>query len=131
IALSSLLLSSCSKDFLDREPFDKLVPNNFFATETDLQLYANSFYQQFIPSGLAIVQADEMGEYTSKNNSPKFISGSFTPIDQGGWSWTILRNINYFLSKYNNPSIPEEARKHYSGVARLYRAMFYFDMVKD
>ncbi len=131
LGLAALAFTSCSKDFLDREPFDKLVPNTYFTTEADLQLYANSFYQQFIPSGLSIVQADEMGEYTSKNNSPKFISGNFSAVDQGAWSWTKLRNINYFLSKYDNPSIPEEARKHYSGVARLFRAMFYFDMVKD
>jgi len=131
LAFAALLCSACSKNFLDREPFDKLVPNSFFNTEADLQLYSNSFYQQFTPSALAIVQADEMGEYTSKNNSPKFISGSFTPIDQGGWSWTKLRNINYFLSKYDNPAIPEAARKHYAGIARFYRALFYFDMVKD
>ena len=131
LGLAALAFTSCSKDFLDREPFDKLVPNTYFTTEADLQLYANSFYQQFIPSGLSIVQADEMGEYTSKNNSPKFISGNFSAVDQGAWNWTKLRNINYFLSKYDNPSIPEEARKHYSGVARLFRAMFYFDMVKD
>lgn len=129
--LAAFTLSACSKDFLDREPFDKLVPNTYFTSETDLQLYANSFYQQFIPAGLAIVQADEMGEYTSKNNSPKFIAGNFSAVDQGAWSWSKLRNINYFLSKYNNPSIPEEARKHYAGVARFYRAMFYYDMVKD
>jgi len=131
LGLVAITFASCSKDFLDREPFDKLVPNNYFTTEADLQLYSNSFYQQFIPAGLAIVQADEMGEYTSKNNSPKFISGNFSSIDQGQWSWGKLRNINYFLSKYNNPSIPEEARNHYAGVARFYRAMFYFDMVKD
>ena len=130
LGLAALAMTSCSKDFLDRQPFDKLTPNTFFATETDLQLYSNSFYQQFIPSALAIVQADEMGEYTSKNNSPTFIAGNFSPVDQGVWSWTKLRNINFFLSKYDNPAIPEEARKHYSGVARFFRAMFYFDMVQ-
>ena len=131
LGLATIAFTSCSKDFLDREPFDKLVPNSYFTTEADLQLYSNSFYQQYIPSALAIVQADEMGEYTSKNNSPKFISGSFTSVDQGAWDWTKLRNINYFLSKYDNPAIPEEARNHYSGVARLYRALFYYDMVKN
>ncbi|MGO3109750.1 MAG: RagB/SusD family nutrient uptake outer membrane protein [Sphingobacterium sp.] len=127
----AVAFSSCSKDFLDREPFDKLVPSTYFNTEADLQLYVNSFYQQFTPSALALVQADEMGEYTSKNNSPKFIAGNFSSVDQGAWSWTKLRNVNYFLSKYDNPAIPEEARNHFAGIARFYRALFYFDMVKD
>lgn len=121
--------SSC-KDFLDKEPIDKLVPNSFFTSEADLNLYANSFYQDFIPSGLSIVQQDEMGEYTSKNNSPTFIAGNFSPVDQGKWNWTKLRNVNYFLGKYNNPSIPQEARNHFAGVARFFRAYFYFDMVQ-
>ncbi len=131
LALAALTATACSKDFLNKEPFDKLVPNSYFNTEADLQLYSNSFYQSFIPSALAIVQADEMGEYTSKNNSPQFIAGNFSPVDQKAWDWTKLRNVNYFLAKYNNPAIPQEARNHYAGIARFYRALFYFDMVKD
>lgn len=125
----ALLLGSC-KDFLDREPFDKLVPASFFNTETDLSLYSNSFYQDFVPSALSIVQEDEMGDFTSKTNSPTFIAGNFSAVDQGRWSWFKLRNINYFLEHYNNPAIPEEARLHYAGIARFFRAYFYFDMVK-
>ena len=127
---SVILIASSCKDFLDKEPFDKLVPSSFFKTEADLALYANSFYQDFIPDGLSIVNADEMGEFTSKNNSPTFIAGNFSPVDQGKWSFTDLRNVNYFLGKYNNPDIPEEARKHYSGIARFFRAYFYFNMVQ-
>ncbi|SKB89229.1 Starch-binding associating with outer membrane [Sphingobacterium nematocida] len=128
--LTTIVLASSCKDFLDKEPFDKLVPASFFNTEADLQLYTNSFYQDFIPNGLAIVQADEMGDYTSKNNSPTFIAGNFSPVDQSKWDWTKLRNVNYFLSRYDNVAIPEEARKHYAGVARFFRAYFYFDKVK-
>src|SRR5690606_13702459 len=31
---------------------------------------------------------------------------------------------------YNNPSISQEARNHYGGLARLFRAWFYYNMVK-
>lgn len=128
-ACTGFFLSSCS-DFLDKEPFDKLVPSSFFNTETDLSLFTNSFYQDFTPSALSIVQADEMAEYTSKNNSPTFIAGNFSSVDQGKWNWNNLRNINYFLEQYNNPSISEEARNHYAGIAKFFRAYFYFEMVK-
>lgn len=131
LGLTALLLTACSKDFLNREPFDKLMPHSYFNTEADLELYSNSFYEDFVPDGLAVVQADEMGDYTSKNNSPQFIAGNFSPVDQAAWNWTKLRNVNYFLSKYDNPAIPEEARNHFAGVARFFRALFYFDMVKD
>ena len=129
LLLLSISLSSC-KGFLDSDPVDRLVPESFFSNESDLQLYANSFYQRGLPSGLSVVQSDEMGDYTAKIQSPKFIAGSFDAVDQGTWSFTDLRNINYFLVHFDNPSIPQEARNHYEGVARFWRALFYFDKVK-
>lgn len=124
-----LLMTSC-EDFLTSEPVDKLVPGSFFQTEKDLELFANSFYQRGIPDGLSVVQADEMGEYTSKIQSPKFIAGSYDSGDEGSWNWSNLRNINYFLVHYNNEAIPLEARKHYEGIARFWRAHFYYEKVK-
>ncbi len=123
-------LGSCKKDFLEKKPLDKLVPDNFFKTKEDLELYTTSFYQRMLPTGLAIVQDDEMGEYTSKNQSPTFIAGSYSPVNEGAWNWTNLRNINYFLEKFDNPAIPQEARDHYEGIARFFRAYFYFDKVQ-
>src|SRR6476661_672747 len=123
-------LGSCKKDFLEKKPLDKLVPDNFFKTKEDLELYTTSFYQRMLPTGLAIVQDDEMGEYTSKNQSPTFIAGSYSPVNEGAWNWTNLRNINYFMEKFNNPAIPQEARDHYEGIARFFRAYFYFDKVQ-
>jgi len=123
-------LSSCNKDFLEKAPMDKLVPEKFFNTEKDLELYTISFYQRMLPTGLSIVQDDEMGDFTSKSLSPTFIAGSYSAINEGAWSWTNLRNINYFLEKYNNPAIPIAARNHYAGIARFFRAYFYFDKVK-
>lgn len=124
------LLSSCNKDFLEKTPMDKLVPDNFFKTEKDLDLYATSFYQRMLPTGLSIVQDDEMGDFTSKSLSPTYIAGSYSAINEGSWNWTNLRNINYFLEKYNNPAIPIAVRNHYAGIARFFRAYFYFDKVK-
>ena len=123
-------LGSCKKDFLEKKPLDKLVPDNFFKTKEDLELYTTSFYQRMLPTGLAIVQEDEMGDYTSKNQSPTFIAGSYSPVNEGAWNWTNLRNINYFLEKFDNPAIPQEARDHYEGIARFFRAYFYFDKVQ-
>lgn len=128
---SAVIFVSCSKDFLEKTPLDKLVPEEFFQSEKDLALYATSFYQRQFPGGLDVVQADEMGEYTSKNISPKFIAGSFTSVDQASWAWTDLRNINYFLGKFNNSSIPQTARNHYEGIAKFFRAYFYFDKVMN
>ena len=127
--LTALFLSSC-ENFLETEPVDKLVPNTFFQTEKDLELYTNSFYQRMLPGGLEIVQSDEWGDYTSKNQSPAYISGYYSSVDEGAWNWTDLRNINYFLENFDNETIPQEGRDHYEGIARFFRAFFYFEKVK-
>lgn len=127
--LSILSFSSC-EDFLDTEPFDKLVPNTFFQSEKDLELYTTSFYQRMLPNGLQVVQSDELGDFTSKNQSPTFIAGNYSSVNEGAWNWTDLRNINYFLENFDNEVIPQEARDHYEGIARFFRAWFYFDKVK-
>jgi len=124
-----LSLASCN-DFLETEPFDKLVPSSFFATEEDLELYTNSFYQQMLPSADAATQGDGMADYSSITQSSNFISGNYSSVDEGSWNWSNLRNINYFLANYNNEAIPEEARNHYAGIARFFRAWFYIEKVQ-
>ncbi|MCD8539951.1 MAG: RagB/SusD family nutrient uptake outer membrane protein [Leadbetterella sp.] len=127
VLLSTLV--SCS-DFLETEPFDKLVPSTFFATEKDLELYTNSFYQQMLPDADAATQGDGMADYSSITQSSSFISGNYSSVNEGAWSWTQLRNINYFLLHYNNEAIPQEARNHYAGIARFFRAWFYIQKVQ-
>lgn len=124
------ILVSCSKSFLEKEPIDKLLPLSFFKTEKDLELYTNSFYQRMVPGGLELITQDELGDYTSKNQSPAYIAGAYSPINEPAWNWVDLRNINYFLQHFDNPSIAQAARNHHQGLARFFRALFYFDKVK-
>ena len=130
ILLLLLAVFTACEDFLETEPVDKLVPNTFFQSEKDLELYTTSFYQRMLPGGLEVVQADEMGDYSSKNQSPAYISGSYTSVNESSWNWSDLRNINYFLENFDNEQIPQDIRDHYEGVARFFRAYFYFDKVK-
>lgn len=127
-----LLFSSCDSTFLEKEPFDKLVPATFFSSESELDLYTNSFYLDFVPSGLSITTADGTSDYSAITVSDRFIAGTFTPVNQGSWSWSALRNINYFLQNYNNSAqlIPEATRNHYAGIARFFRAYFYFQKIQ-
>src|SRR5690625_6797311 len=47
-----------------------------------------------------------------------------------GWDWGRLRDINYFLEHAPRAEVPEEAYNHYVGLARMYRAIFYYEKVK-
>jgi len=128
ILTAFVFLNSC-EEFLEIEPSDRLASISFFKTEKDLELYTNSFYEQMLPTGLSVVTADAMGDYTSKNSSPAFIAGSYSAVNEPAWNWNNLRNINYFLENFNNEEIPIESRNHYEGIAKFFRAYFYFDKV--
>lgn len=123
-------ITSC-KEYLDLEPIDKLTPEQSFSNENNLQLYVNSFYVTMLPDGPAIYKGDVMADITVPNTVPNYISGKLSSQDAGGWNWGDLRNINYFLENYNNPAIAQKARNHYAGIAKFFRAYFYFNMVKQ
>ena len=124
-----LAATACKKD-LNLKPFDKLSPENAFNTEADLQLYANSFYK-ILPDGNAIIRGDVMSDYMAGKDVNAYIRpGAYSSTSSSGWSWSDLRNINYFLEHYNQANIPAEAKNHFAGMARFFRAMFYFEKVK-
>lgn len=125
-----LTLTSCKK-FLEKAPLDKLTPEQAFSNENNLNLYVNSFYAQMLPDGPAIYKGDVMADITVPNAVPGYISGRLSSQDASGWNWGNLRNINYFLEHYNNSAIAEKARNHYAGIARFFRAYFYYNMVKQ
>ena len=121
---------SCNDDFLERYPLDSLSPETFFQTESELKSYTYAFY--------AILSSYEDIYWTYTNGddvsnmtyTPSEIRGIRTvPASGGGWDWTNLRRINFFLEnshKCTNVSV----RERYDGVARFFRAWFYFDKIK-
>jgi hypothetical protein len=72
-----------------------------------------------------------MSDITVPNTVPAYIGINFSAQNAGGWSWGNLRNINYFIEHHNNPAIPEKARNHFNGIARFFRAYFYYNLVKQ
>ncbi|RAJ02279.1 putative outer membrane starch-binding protein [Chitinophaga skermanii] len=117
--------SSCS-DFLDREPLSQISPDNFFRTENDLKLYINSLNTTF-PSAEDVYNEDI--DNVVKTTLPEIVTGKrVIPVTGGGWSWTELRKVNYFMQNYNRLLQPAVTNK-YMGIARFYRAYFYQNKV--
>ena len=125
-----LLAAGCSEeDFLEREPLAEVTPEVFFQKGSDLALYTNSFYFM-IPE--KIYRGDDQSDNIILNAPSDRVRGVRTvPTDAGsaGWTWGDLRKMNYFLENYHKCS-DKDAKQHYSGVTRFFRAYFYFDKVK-
>ncbi|MEE6188333.1 RagB/SusD family nutrient uptake outer membrane protein [Niabella digestorum] len=128
IGATTLLFASCNK--LDQIPKSTVSKEAVFNSEAGLKLYTNSFYT-LLPTSNDILKGDNMGDFVARKDVPDFFrAGAFGPAQSTGWTWTSLRNINYFLENNNSSSVSEAARNNYNGIARLFRALFYFEKVK-
>lgn len=131
LACIVLLAASCKKGFMDRYPQTSVPPELFFKSEEDLALYINglltipgreSYLSDQDTDDKATTGAVEIKSIMTGNPSSQNITS--------GWSWSRLRNINYFLDNYTKAEVSDEVKNHYAGLARYYRALFYIDKVK-
>lgn len=130
VLVSGLLaFTSCEKDLLERYPTAKVSPQTFFKSENDLKSYTNYFYS-FLPGGTDIY--GENADNIVLSSVGREISGArLVPTSGGGWDWANLRDINFFISNDNVRKFPDTSvRDKYLGLARFFRAFFYFDKVK-
>lgn len=126
-----LFTTACNDDYLERYPLSELAPETYFRTSNELRNYTNAFYS-LLPDedgvynyGTGTLAADD----EARNGLSAEIQGNrTTPSSDGGWTWSELRRINFFLA-HSHQCADEAARLQYEGVARFFRAWFYFDKV--
>lgn len=116
---------------MNQPPDDAVTSNEFFNTGDDLEAYTNDLYS-VLPT-----QSVYMDDANSDNilgvSAASRVEGTRTvPTNRGsgGWAWGDLRRINYFLENYDRVD-DADAKAKYSGIARFFRAYFYFNKVKQ
>lgn len=126
--IAFVLLSLTSCDFLNQTPQDKVSPEDYFKTEQDLQLFTNPLYNNMLDKTPYEAQSDH---YVHLNLSTLIRGGNArtVPASGGGWTWTNLRRINTLLANLDKCEDPAVAAK-YEGLAKFFRAFFYFEKVK-
>ena len=144
LLLAGALTAGC--DSLEQNPVATSSKDAVFGSESGLALYANSFYN-WMPDANNITQSESMSDYAARRDVPQFIrpgvynsrvsdltsSGQYEVVALGGnvnWQWTTLRSVNYFLANNTDENVPERVRNNYNGIARFFRAWFYFEKVK-
>ena len=124
----ALIIGLTACDMLDTNPLSQISPETYFKTETDLQLFSNTFYNNLLDKSPYDDQSDL---YIQQNLSAEMIGGSkrTVPNSGGGWSWGDLRKMNTLLT-YVDQCEDEAAVLKYTALTRFFRAYFYFDKVK-
>jgi hypothetical protein len=119
--LFGFLLASCE---LEQIPVSTTSKSAVFGSASGLQLYAYSF----LPQGNT--RQDALSDYLCTKSVNTFIQeNAFSATLSSGWDWGDLRNINYFIVNNNDPNVPADVRSNYMGIAKFFRAYFYFNKV--
>lgn len=133
LAFVTLALCSCN-DYLDKKLISKIDSEKFFANEEQLQLFANGLYLNMTPDAENLTTGGSTCDYLARNTTSPLLEEKFTVNQMSGWNigaWKDLFRINYFLEHMDKAACTPEVINHYRGIARFWRALFYFDKVKS
>lgn len=156
IAIVGLLgFSSCSKDFLGddflvKEPLDQLSDPAFWSSENNVRTYTYGFYNSYFKG---YGKNNTWGIYFSgqglNDDFAPTTPVEFTlnvPTSGGGWSpalpasqtvvgiksyYSRIRKANQFIESVPIAPISDEAKNHWSGIGRFFRALEYANFVNS
>jgi hypothetical protein len=127
--LAVMFLATASSCDLTEAPVDTATNAAVFGSESGLELYVGSFYNLLPDTDVGVFQIDDNSDLVARNGVDDYLAvNALSPITSTGWSWTALRNINYFIENAEKSTVP--TKNHYLGTARFFRALFYYDKVK-
>lgn len=124
-----LIFNACSMDEAPKSEIDK---ESIFTNEKGLETYSYSFYD-LLPSISNGYKKDAMCDYGAVTSFDSFLrEGAYSAEVATGWAsgdWDDLRNLNYFIENCVSDRIEETVRNNYIGLARFFRAYFYYEKI--
>jgi hypothetical protein len=129
ILVVSNLMFAC--DLLDKSSLDQVTEDTYWTSSNDLKLYVNQFYPD-LGGNLAYYNLDSNSDNLQPVSPSEVLNGTRSiPESGGGWDWSNIREVNYFLA--NASQVTEGTQSEldqYIGEGHFFRAYFYFQLVK-
>ncbi|MCC8188526.1 MAG: RagB/SusD family nutrient uptake outer membrane protein [Bacteroides sp.] len=129
-----LLLTACD-DFLDRQPLDVISDADYWKTESHVRTYSYGFYTRYFAGyGSGGSNGPFFLGQTLNDDIAHNVQNDFTPLripeTDSGWTFTTVRKANYMLEQVEGmEELEEEARNHWLGISRFFRATEYANLV--
>ncbi|PRY11692.1 putative outer membrane starch-binding protein [Pontibacter ummariensis] len=131
----SLTFFGCEKDFLDTPPIDKLTDETYWTSEENVRTFSYGFYSGYFTGyGSSYTWGDYFTGQSLNDDFAPTNPAQFTknvPASGGGWSFGYVRKANVFIDRVQNVPMSDEAKKHWTGIGRFFRAMEYADLVNS
>lgn len=138
-----VLLSSCSKNFLEKEPDENLDLNKIFSERQFAEGFLTSAYNN-IPTMLDVSQWEQRNPYTGASDEMEITwtgayshllnSGAWSPADYypdlWGFMYEGIRKVNLFLENVDKVPMDEAEKTRWKGEATFLRAFFHFTLVR-
>lgn len=129
-------LCGCS-EYLDLKPLDSNSDATNWTSESAIESFAWKFYGRL--SELSYGSGWTRGQYHAETLSDDYTTESFTeftkqvPNSSGVWNtnYDRIRETNILLNRIDLvPNLPDAAANHWKGVARFFRALYYYNLVR-
>ena len=128
LALAGLLGFTACDDVIDLAPLDSFTDESYWTSVDDLRGYANRFYTNLSgPSSSGDQQSDNRvpGSYDA------WLYNEYNVEQASDWSWSNIRNLNFFMARYQRVTGSEADINAQVAVIRFFRALDYFGKIKS
>ncbi|ANH79964.1 hypothetical protein A8C56_02315 [Niabella ginsenosidivorans] len=129
--LSAFIVLSGCKKFVDKKPLDSFSDTDFWTSENALRTYNWEFYNLFIGYGTGASGDFYFSDFSDDQDGSalrNFVANA--PATNSSWTFYWVRKANIMLERIDQVPIDDAAKNHWKGVARFFRAMTYFNLVK-
>ena len=127
-----VLISSCKKGFLDRQPLDAYANSSLWTSENDIVTALNGCYKGWEDAGsiyyMDCVSDNAFGQYPWEGYTA-LGNGTATPSDGdvvNRWSFSVIQKCNWFLANIDQYTPALDKRAQYRSEARFLRAYQFF-----
>ena len=128
LALAGLLGFTACDDVIDLKPLDSFTDESYWTSVDDLRGYANRFYTNLTgPSS----SGDQQSDNRVASSYDAWLYNEYVVEQAGDWSWTNIRNLNFFMNRYQRVVGTDADINAQVAVIRFFRALDYFGKIKS
>lgn len=117
---------------MDRKNLDTFDESNFWTSEGNMRLYAQGAYTAYFfgyGSGYSYGNFFTFGPWADEYSSSAIWTQN-TATSGNGWSFTYVRRANVMIARVEDMPASEEAKNHWRGIGRFFRALEYSDLAR-
>ncbi len=128
-----VLFTSC--DLLNNDPYDSFTKGNFFTSETNVEMYANYFYNEWSAYGTGGASGDFYFNTLNDNQAVTGLAGwGFKNVSATDGTWSAcyqeIRRANILLEEIDKVNMAPSSMAYYKSLAHLYRGWQHFCLVR-